>query len=102
MKRTSFAITQGNGETKHVAGYLCGETGLVVHKDVSYWYVTHLPSGLSATPRKVVLKTRKEAFRFVRCLTEKLDFSVEKPDFSFSKDIQPMIERFKQGYDPDA
>lgn len=101
MKRTSCMIKRGDG-TRHVAGYLCGATGLAVYREGSCWYATHLKSGLSATPRKLILKTRAEAMRFVDCLTEKLDFSVEEPDFGFIDDIEPVLERFLRGYNPNA
>ncbi len=105
-KRISCPITtEGGKHIESVTAYLAAP-GLAVHKMYAgYWTITHTLSGQSAKPSNLTLRIRVDAMRFARCLAETIDFTVEKPGegkLNFSKDIDPAIQRFKAGHNPNA
>lgn len=112
MKRIRCSVSFGN-QTTYVAAYLAAP-GLAVHRSTlegkllpeSFgWTITHILSGRTAIPSNMAtFKTRREAVRFARCLSEFLDFTVGgrtlDVQLNFREHIVPVIERFKAGHDP--
>ena len=111
MKRIKCPIS--SGKTTHVAAYLAAP-GLAVHREIWEgkilpislgWTIIHILSGRTAVPSNMAaFRTRREAARFARCLSEFFDFTVGGPtleaQLNFREHIAPVIERFKAGHDP--
>ncbi len=110
LYRSGSALRDGDTPVQ-IDAYLAAP-GLAVHQGICEgkqiakgpWYIVHVPTGWSVSPRCINLASRQDAARMARCFAEHIDWNkvTLKPNSvpSYKKDILPIVERFNKGHEP--